>query len=85
MAAGDDDGVIRLYDTRAIGKIGEYKAADQEVVKSITFSRSGRLLFAAYKSNTIKVWDTLTEKFITNLPEVHKKQVTSLGMHLSQV
>ncbi len=80
LAAGDDDGVVRLYDVRAIGKIGEYKTPDQEVVRSLAFSRSGRLLFVAYKTNTIMLWDVLTEKQVTKLPDEHKKSVTSLGI-----
>ena len=60
MASGDDDGVIRLLDLRAIGKVGEYKVEDQEVVKSLAFSRSGRLIITAYKGTSIVVWDVLS-------------------------
>ena len=80
LAAGDDDGVIRLLDIRAIGSVGEYKAKDKEVVKSMAFSKSGRILFTAYKGTGLVLWDVITEQIINEIPEAHGKQVNSLAM-----
>ena len=60
IAIGCDDSSIKLYDLRAIGKIGKYKE-DQgyESVQSLAFSNSGRILFSSYNNNNIKIWDVL--------------------------
>jgi WD40 repeat protein len=63
IAIGCDDSSIKLYDLRALGKVGKYKEeGSYESVQSLCFSVSGRLLFSSYHNNKIKIWDILTEK-----------------------
>jgi guanine nucleotide-binding protein G(I)/G(S)/G(T) subunit beta-1 len=62
LAVGHEDGSVKIWDLRAIGKIGKFKEENFfETVQSMCYSKSGRLLFAAYNTNMIKVWDMLTE------------------------
>jgi WD40 repeat protein len=64
LAVGYEDHSIKIWDLRALGKVGKFKDAtttSYDSVKSLCFSKSGRLLFAAYNNNCIKVWDLLTE------------------------
>lgn len=77
--------MIRLLDLRAMGSVGNYKVEDKEVVKAIVFSNSGRLLFTAYKGTAVVVWDVLTEEIVAQIPNAHKKQVTSLAMSVDGI
>lgn len=61
IAVGYEDSSIKLWDLRALGKVGDLDAQCYDSVKSLQFSKSGRLLFAAYNTNKIKIWDTLLE------------------------
>jgi len=81
IVAGDDSGIIKLLDTKAIGKVAEYKQPEVEGVKALAFSASARLLFATYKSTDIFVWDTLSESISTKIDNAHRIQVTSLGKY----
>jgi WD40 repeat protein len=63
LAVGCDDSSIKLYDLRAIGKVGKYNEEQGfESVQSLCFSSSGRLIFSSYYNNKIKIWDILAEK-----------------------
>ena len=64
LAVGYEDHSIKLWDLRASGRVGKFfeKSSDSfDSVKSMQFSKSGRLLFAAYNTNCIRVWDLLTQ------------------------
>lgn len=55
--------LFRLFDLRAgdnIHVLCDSKSYDP--VKDFAFSKSGRLIFAATKSDDIKIWDTLETK-----------------------
>ncbi len=81
IAIGCDDSSIKLYDLRAIGKVGKYKEeAGFESVQSLAFSNSGRLLFSSYNNNHIKVWDVLQETKVTQLKGSHKEAIKSLSL-----
>lgn len=59
FAAGSDDSFIRLFDLRMGKEIHKYQDPNSHnPVRSIEFSRSGRLIFGATSSHTLKVWDT---------------------------
>ena len=62
IAVGGHDSSIKLFDLRAISKVGKYKDDSNDSVESVDFSNSGRLLFASYSNSKIKVWDVLTEQ-----------------------
>jgi guanine nucleotide-binding protein G(I)/G(S)/G(T) subunit beta-1 len=83
LAIGCDDSSIKLYDLRAIGKMGKYKEESGfESVQSLAFSSSGRLLFSSYNNNKIKIWDILTEKKAGQLVGTHKDVVKSISLSL---
>lgn len=68
IAIGCDDSSIKMYDLRAVGKIGRYKEESSfESVQRLEFSTSGRLLFSSYNNNRIKVWDIVNEKRVSQL------------------
>ena len=63
IAVGYEDGTVKIWDlrcTESIGKLKEKKAV-YDGIKSLQFSKSGRLLFSAHNSNYVKIWDLLTE------------------------
>ena len=62
LAVGYEDSSVKLWDLRAEGKVGKLFDSTDGGLKGIQFSNSGRLIFAAYNSNVIKVWDILQEK-----------------------
>jgi WD40 repeat protein len=81
IAIGCDDSSIKLYDLRAVGKVGKYKEEQGfESVQSLAFSNSGRLLFSSYSNNKIKVWDTLTQQKVTQMQGPHKDAIKSLSL-----
>ncbi|KAI3446102.1 hypothetical protein Pfo_002767 [Paulownia fortunei] len=63
FGTGSDDGTCRLFDIRTGHQLQEYNQphGDNEFphVTSISFSISGRLLFAGYTNGDCYVWDTL--------------------------
>lgn len=62
LAIGSDDSSIKIFDLRAIGKIGKLEEEHEyQSVLSLQFSNSGRLLFSSYNNTKVKVWDVLHE------------------------
>jgi len=60
FATASDDSSCRLFDTRCWGQVNEYR--DDKLLESITsvsFSRSGRLLFSGTDNGQMMVWDAL--------------------------
>ncbi len=89
LAVGYEDNSIKLWDLRASGRVGKYFEKSSESfdsVKSMQFSKSGRLLFAAYNTNCIKVWDLLTQSKVGQMAsphEVGEQKVTMRSISLS--
>jgi len=80
IATCGEDFLIRLYDTRAMGKIGLYEDKSTESANSICFSKSGRLIFASCNNMQIKVFDVAKELKIEPLPIVHSNSVLCIGI-----
>ena len=57
---GSDDSTCRFFDIRSCGEVSEFKN-DMVLcgITSVSFSRSGRLLFAGYDDYNCLGWDTL--------------------------
>lgn len=60
FGSGSDDSSCRLFDTRAYGELNVY-GNDKIVcgITSVSFSKSGRLLFAGYDDYNCYAWDTV--------------------------
>jgi len=59
FASGSEDSSIRLYDIRIDREIGTFRDKEYDTINDISFSQSGRLLFAGTESTRVKVWDIL--------------------------
>lgn len=59
FASGSDDSSMKLFDIRAYGQVNHY-ANDKILcgITSLSFSQSGRLLFAGYDDFNFFAWDT---------------------------
>lgn len=68
FATASDDNTCRLFDIRASRELMVYSDDSvREGATSISFSKSGRLMYAAYDEKSIVVWDTLKGKIVQNL------------------
>jgi len=62
IAAGCDDGTVRLYDLESFKDLGIYKNNGHSI-NSIEFSKSGGILFASTtENNIISIWSILASK-----------------------
>jgi len=71
FGTGSDDASCGLFDLRAATQINKY--ADSKILggmTSVTFSKTGRFLFASDDETMVHVWDTL-----------HASRVADLGPH----
>jgi len=59
LAAGSEEGDIKLHDMRAYKTLAKYELEGQRVaINSISFSKSGQIMFASSQnSNTITYWN----------------------------
>jgi guanine nucleotide-binding protein G(I)/G(S)/G(T) subunit beta-1 len=76
FATGSDDSSCGLFDLRAHLQINRY--ASNKILygaTSVTFSRSGRMLFASYDEAICHVWDTLLGTRIYSL-DGHEERVS---------
>ena len=61
FGTASEDSSCRLFDIRACSEINKYENDDILCgVTSVSFSKSGRLLFAGYDDCQCRVWDTLS-------------------------
>jgi len=80
FATGSDDSSCGLFDLRAGQQINRF--ASPKVlcgVTSVTFSGSGRLLFASYDESVVHVWDTLLAAKIHAL-DGHEERVSCVSV-----
>ncbi|KAK0583426.1 hypothetical protein LWI29_036872 [Acer saccharum] len=86
FGTGSDDGTCRLFDIRTGHQLQVYhQQHGDEVphVTSLSFSISGRLLFAGYSNGDCYVWDTLLAKVVLNLGSLqnsHEGRISCLGL-----
>lgn len=84
FGTGSDDSTCKLFDIRACAEVAEFK---NEMVlcgiTSVTFSKTGRLLFAGYDDYNCLGWDVLgsTEKQAYQLHPGHENRVSCLGVN----
>lgn len=82
LGTGSDDSSCRFFDMRCCSVISEFKN-DLVLcgITSVSFSSSGRILFAGYDDFNCLGWDTLgaTEKQLYQLP-AHENRVSCVGV-----
>jgi len=80
FGTGSDDYSCKLFDIRADRELITYHQENiREGVTSISFSNSGRFLFAAYDDKKVIVWDTLKGKQLQSLND-HETRVSCLSV-----
>lgn len=80
FGTGSDDASCRIYDIRADRELMVYTDDSiREGVTSISFSHSGRFLFAAYDDKKVIVWDALKGKQLQTLTD-HENRVSCLSV-----
>ncbi|QSL64875.1 hypothetical protein MERGE_002179 [Pneumocystis wakefieldiae] len=80
FATGSDDASCRLFDVRADRELNRYSAANIMCgITSISFSISGRLLFAGYDDFNCNVWDVLQGNRVGIL-QGHDNRVSCVGV-----
>lgn len=82
FGTGSDDSTCRFFDIRACAQVSEFKN-DMVLcgITSVSFSKSGRLLFAGYDDYNCLAWDVLgsTEKPQYSL-QGHENRVSCVGV-----
>lgn len=83
FGTGSDDSTCRYFDMRACSEVCEFKN-DMVLcgITSVSFSRSGRLLFAGYDDYNCFGWDLLgrIDKPAFQLTPTHDNRVSSVGV-----
>ncbi|KAK9453203.1 WD40-repeat-containing domain protein [Dipodascopsis uninucleata] len=80
FGTGSDDSTCRLFDIRADRELNKYTLPSINCgITSVTFSLSGRLLFAGYDDYECKVWDVLRGDKIGSL-NGHDNRVSCVGL-----
>eukprot|EP00761_Pharyngomonas_kirbyi_P002924 gb/GECH01002928.1/.p1 GENE.gb/GECH01002928.1/~~gb/GECH01002928.1/.p1 ORF type:complete len:345 (+),score=78.98 gb/GECH01002928.1/:1-1035(+) len=78
FGTGSDDSTCRLFDIRADRELITYTDGSiREGVTSIDFSKSGRILFAAYDDKKVILWDSIKGTECQKLTE-HDNRVSTL-------
>jgi guanine nucleotide-binding protein G(I)/G(S)/G(T) subunit beta-1 len=83
FGTGSDDSTCRYFDMRACAEVCEFKN-DMVLcgITSVSFSKSGRLLFAGYDDYNCFGWDLLgkVDKPAFTLQPTHDNRVSSVGV-----
>jgi guanine nucleotide-binding protein G(I)/G(S)/G(T) subunit beta-1 len=81
FGTGSDDSTCRFFDTRCYRHIGVF--ADPKIlcgITSISFSKSGRLLFGGYDDSCCYAWDVQNGKLAQALSG-HENRVSSVAVN----
>jgi len=85
FVTGSDDTSCRLFDIRADRELMKYSSESPDSlttgVTSVSFSHSGRLIFAGYDDFVCNVWDTLKGELVFRLAN-HDNRVSCLGVNM---
>mmetsp|Transcript_19232 Transcript_19232/g.28817 ORF Transcript_19232/g.28817 Transcript_19232/m.28817 type:complete len:353 (+) Transcript_19232:133-1191(+) len=85
FGTGSDDSTCRMFDMRCYGEVNKFGLNSMCGITSVSFSKSGRLLFAGYDDFNVHAWDTLSngETHAFQLPTPHENRVSCLGVNAS--
>lgn len=84
FATASEDGTARVMDMRAHNDICQFgKVTEGEGLTSISFSRSGRILFGGHADSNVLAWDVLSDKAnpTFTLNQAHEQHVSCLGVN----
>eukprot|EP00540_Astrosyne_radiata_P023395 CAMPEP_0116858324 /NCGR_PEP_ID=MMETSP0418-20121206/21107_1 /TAXON_ID=1158023 /ORGANISM="Astrosyne radiata, Strain 13vi08-1A" /LENGTH=351 /DNA_ID=CAMNT_0004492229 /DNA_START=23 /DNA_END=1075 /DNA_ORIENTATION=+ len=84
IGTGSEDGTARVFDMRAHNEICKYgKVTEGEGLTSVSFSRSGRVLFGGHADSNVLAWDVLSDKATPTftLNQAHEQHVSCLGVN----
>jgi len=80
FATGSDDSTCKIYDLRADRELQSFKNDDVVAgVTSVSFSKSGRVLYSGYEDCNCFAWDVLTGSLLT--PLQHPNRVSCLEVN----
>lgn len=80
VAAGGDDGAVRLWDTRTLQLRGGPLGGGTGSVVSVAFSPDGRTLAAGYSRGTVRLWDVRGETQLGGPLSVPNAQHSSVAV-----
>lgn len=84
FGTGSQDGTARIFDLRARAEICKFGKITQEEegLTSISFSRSGRVMFGGHSDSNVLAWDVLGDKATPTffLNQAHEQHVSCLGV-----
>jgi len=84
LGTGSEDGTARVFDMRAHNEICKFgKIIEGEGLTSVSFSRSGRILFGGHADSNVLAWDVLSDKASPTftLNQAHEQHVSCLGVN----
>lgn len=83
FGTGSDDSTCRIFDMRCYGEVNKFELPGVQCgITSVSFSKSGRLLFAGYDDFNVHAWDTLSAgQHAFQLPTPHENRVSCLGVN----
>jgi guanine nucleotide-binding protein G(I)/G(S)/G(T) subunit beta-1 len=85
IGTGSEDGTARVFDLRAYNEVCKFGKvqAEAEGLTSVSFSRSGRILFGGHADSNVLAWDNLLDKasptFTFN--QAHDMHVSCIGVN----
>ncbi|GFH49660.1 hypothetical protein CTEN210_06136 [Chaetoceros tenuissimus] len=82
FGTGSDDSTCKIFDMRCYGEVNSFGAPEISCgITSVSFSRSGRLLFGGYDDFNVQAWDCLSagEKCF-GLISPHDNRISCLGV-----
>ncbi|MGR6998724.1 WD40 repeat domain-containing protein [Yinghuangia aomiensis] len=80
LAIGDDDGTIRLWNTRLRTLVREPLKGHEDGVTAMRFSADGKLLAVGFSDGTVQVWDIDQGK--PAFPDIHYPHPDALVMYV---
>lgn len=84
FGTGSDDSSCRVFDMRCYGEVNKFATPEIQCgITSVSFSRSGRLLFGGYDDFNVHAWDTISAgDHAFHLPTTpHDNRVSCLGVN----
>lgn len=82
VGTGSEDASCNIYDLRAHGALNKF--SDEQAmlgIFSVSFSKSGRLLFAGYEEHMCYAWETISNEGVYHALQGHSNRVSTVGVN----